>query len=68
MSIASVRRSWGAFGGLPRLVFPMPINISMKIVVSSLVLLDYSVYNKSSKRKPSEALARDRGPPQPAFA
>jgi hypothetical protein len=67
MSMASVRRSFGALGGLPRLV-SMPLNISMKIVVSSLVLLIYYVYNKSDKEKPPEALARRRGQLEPAFA
>lgn len=65
--ISSVRRSPGLLGGLPRFV-SMSLNIPIKIVTSSLAIPINYGYDKYSKRKPSEALARDRGPPQLAFA
>src|SRR5262249_5943352 len=46
MSMADVLRSLGFLGGLPRL-FSMPLNISIKIVASTLATLVYSIYNKS---------------------
>jgi hypothetical protein len=50
MSMESVRRSSGALGGLPRLVF-MQINISMKILASSLALPIYYLYKKCGQEK-----------------
>ena len=67
ISMAAVLRSLGFLGGLPRLV-SMPLKIYRKNPLSSLARRIISVYNKYGKKKPPEALARDRGPPQPAFA
>jgi hypothetical protein len=46
----SVRRSSGAFGGLPRL-FSMKINIPIKIVVSTIAKPIIYGYDKYSQRK-----------------
>jgi hypothetical protein len=62
----SVLRSFGAFGGLPRV--SMMINIPIKSAASTVAPIIFYGYNKYEQRKPSVALAHYRGPPQPAFA
>jgi hypothetical protein len=56
--MSAVRRSSGAFGGLPILFFPMPVNIPIKSLLSTLAIATYYGYDKYRQKKTPSQPAR----------